>query len=230
MKLVIGNKNYSSWSLRPWLLMRHAGIAFEEVKVRLFAPGFEQEIARHSPTGKVPVLIDGDLTVWDTLSIAEYLAECFPEKQLWPAERNARALARSVCAEMHSGFGNLRSQLPLNVTAVLPGMGWNVAVQRDVDRIAAIWSDLRARFGAGGPFLFGAFTIADAYFAPVVSRFATYGIHLPDDAAKPYADFMLALPAMQAWIADAREERDFLASDEPYRLVPDRDDAIVINH
>ena len=229
MKLVIGNKNYSSWSLRPWLLMQHAGIAFEEIKVRLFAPGFEEAIAQHSPTGKVPVLVDGDITVWDTLSIAEYLAESFPEKQLWPADRAQRAYARSICAEMHSGFVNLRSQLPMNVTAVLPGRGWNVAVQRDVSRIATIWSELRARHAADGPFLFGTFTIADAYFAPVVSRFATYGIHLPD-AAKQYADFMLALPAMQAWIADAREERDFLASDEPYRLAPDRADAIVINH
>lgn len=229
MKLVIGNKNYSSWSLRPWLLMRQAGIAFEEVKVRLFVAGFEQAIAKHSPTGKVPVLVDGDVSVWDSLSIAEYLAESFPEKQLWPAGRAERAHARSICAEMHSGFGNLRSQLPMNVTAVLPGMGWNVAVQRDVDRVAAIWSDLRARHAAAGPFLFGAFTIADAFFAPVVSRFATYGIHLPE-AAKQYADFILALPAMQAWIADAREERDFLASDEPYRLTPDRADAVVINH
>ncbi|WP_454730776.1 MULTISPECIES: glutathione S-transferase family protein [Cupriavidus] len=229
MKLVIGNKNYSSWSLRPWLLMRQAGIAFEEIKVRLSTPDFDAVVARHSPAGKVPVLVDGDLAVWDTLSIAEYLAERFPEKQLWPAERGARALARSVCAEMHAGFGNLRSQMPMNATAMLPGLGWNAAVQRDVDRIAAIWTDLRARFGAGGPFLFGAFTIADAYFAPVVSRFATYGTHLPDEA-KRYADFILALPAMQAWIADAREERDFIVADEPYRLAPDRADAIIINH
>ncbi|WP_420994056.1 glutathione S-transferase family protein [Cupriavidus sp. 30B13] len=228
MKLVIGNKNYSSWSLRPWLLMRQAGIAFEEINVRLSTPEFDALVARHSPAGKVPVLVDGDLAVWDTLSIAEYLAERFPDKQLWPAERSARALARSVCAEMHAGFGNLRSQMPMNVTAVLPGLGWNVAVQRDVDRIAAIWTDLRARFGAGGPFLFGAFTVADAYFAPVVSRFATYGTHLPDEA-KRYADFILALPTMQAWIADAREERDFIVEDEPYRLAPDRADAIVIN-
>jgi glutathione S-transferase len=229
MKLVIGNKNYSSWSLRPWLLMRHAGIDFEEVQVRLSVDSFAAEIARHSPAGKVPVLVDGDISVWDTLSIAEYLAKRFPEKALWPAGRAESAYARSICAEMHAGFTNLRSQLPMNVTAVLPGCGWNVAVQRDVDRIAQIWSDLRARHGDAGPFLFGAFTIADAYFAPVVSRFATYGIRLPD-AAKAYADFMLELPAMQAWIAAAREERDFLADDEPYRLAPDRADAIIIGH
>lgn len=229
MKLVIGNKNYSSWSLRPWLLMRHAGIPFEEVQLRLFTEGFAAEIARYSPGGKVPALIDGDVTVWDSLSIAEYLAERFPGKQLWPADPAARAYARSICAEMHAGFANLRNNLPMNVTAVLPGRGWNVAVQRDVARIGAIWSDLRARHGAKGPFLFGAFTVADAFFAPVVSRFATYGIHLPD-AAKAYADFILALPAMQEWIAAAREERDFLADDEPYRMAPERDDAIIINH
>ncbi|WP_354687619.1 glutathione S-transferase family protein [Cupriavidus necator] len=232
MKLVIGNKNYSSWSLRPWLLMRQAGIEFEEVQVCLFTGNFAAEIARYSPAGKVPVLVDGDVTVWDSLAISEYLAECFPEKTLWPADRAERAVARAVCAEMHSGFGNLRNQLPMNVTAVLPGRGWNVAVQRDVDRIAAIWGGLRAQHGARGPFLFGEFTVADAFYAPVVSRFATYGIHLPDEAeeAKAYADFMLALPTMQEWIGAAREERDFLADDEPYRLAPDRPDAIIINH
>jgi glutathione S-transferase len=228
MKLVIGNKNYSSWSLRPWLLLRHAGIAFDEINVRLFVPEFAAQIAQYSPAGKVPVLVDGDITVWDTLSIAEYLAERYPGQQLWPADRAARACARSICAEMHAGFATLRSQLPMNVTAVLPGLGWNVAVQRDVDRIAQIWTNLRRRYGADGPFLFGAFSIADAYYAPVVSRFATYGIRLPDEA-KDYADFMLALPAMQQWIADAREERDFLADDEPYRLGPDRDDAVVVH-
>ncbi len=229
MKLVIGNKNYSSWSLRPWLLMRHAGIAFEEIQIRLFSPEFAAQIARYSPAGKVPALIDGDVTVWDSLSIAEYVAERFPQKQLWPADPAARAFARSTCAEMHAGFGNLRSSLPMNVTAVLPGRGWNVAVQQDVARIGAIWTDARARYGTKGPFLFGEFSIADAFFAPVVSRFATYGIHLPD-AAKAYADFILALPAMQEWIAGAREERDFLADDEPYRMAPDRDDAIIIRH
>lgn len=229
MKLVIGNKNYSSWSLRPWLLLRQAGIAFEEIPVRLGTPGFAAQVAQYSPAGKVPTLVDGDITVWDSLSISEYLAERFPEKALWPADPAARALARSVCAEMHSGFPNVRNLLPMNVTAVLPGCGWNVAVQREVERIAAIWTDLRTRYGAEGPFLFGTFTVADAFYAPVVSRFATYGIHLPE-AAKQYADFILALPAMQEWIAAAREERDFLADDEPYRTVPDHPDAIIIHH
>ncbi|CAG2126802.1 glutathione S-transferase family protein [Cupriavidus plantarum] len=227
MKLVIGNKKYSSWSLRPWLLLRQAGIAFEEINVRLSTPEFATEIRKHSPSGKVPVLIDGDLHVWDSLAISEYVAERFPEKQLWPADAAARAHARSVCAEMHAGFQQVRNQLPMNVTAVLPGMGWNTAVQRDVDRIAAIWSELRARHGDKGPFLFGTFTVADAFYAPVVSRFATYGIHLPDDA-KAYADFILSLPSMQEWVTAAREERDFLLADEPYRTTPDRDDAIVL--
>lgn len=224
MKLVIGNKNYSSWSLRPWLLLTQAGIPFEEINVRLFHEGFAAEIARYSPAGKVPVLVDGDVTVWDSLAICEYVAERFPERQLWPADRAARAYARAICAEMHSGFGDLRSQMPMNVTAVLPGMGWNVAVQRDVDRIARIWTDARERHGAGGPFLFGQFSIADAFYAPVVSRFATYGVHLPD-AAKPYADFILSLPSMQQWVEAARAERDFVAADEPYRTAPDWDAA-----
>lgn len=227
MKLVIGNKNYSSWSLRPWLLLRHAGIAFEEIPLRLFTKSFDAEIARYSPAGKVPALIDGDVTVWDSLAISEYAAERFPEKHLWPADAAARAVARSVCAEMHAGFGNLRSQMPMNSTAVLPGIGWNVVVQRDIDRIAAIWTDLRTRHGAKGPFLFGEFTIADAFYAPVVSRFATYGVHLPE-AAKAYADFILSLPAMQEWVAGAREERDFVVADEPYRTQPDRPDAIIV--
>lgn len=227
MKLVIGNKNYSSWSLRPWLLMRQAGIDFEEIHVSLFAQGSAEQIASYSPAGKVPVLIDGDVAVWDSLAIAEYLAERLPGKQLWPADVAERAHARAICAEMHAGFANLRSQLPMNATAVLPGLGWNAAVQRDVDRVAQIWTGLRERHGAKGPFLFGDFTVADAYYAPVVSRFATYGIHLPE-LAKSYADFMLALPAMQEWIAAAREEREFLVPDEPYRLAPERADAIII--
>ncbi|WP_019451125.1 glutathione S-transferase family protein [Cupriavidus sp. BIS7] len=228
MKLVIGNKNYSSWSLRPWMLLRQAGIDFEEIPVRLFTKEFAAEIARYSPAGKVPALIDGDVTVWDSLSICEYVAERFPAKALWPVDAAARAVARSVCAEMHSGFGDLRSQMPMNVTAILPGLGWNVAVQRDIDRIAAIWTDLRTRHGASGPFLFGSFTIADAFYAPVVSRFATYGVHLPE-VAKAYADFVLALPVMQEWVAAAREERDFVPSDEPYRTAPDRPDAIIVS-
>ncbi|MES1161847.1 MAG: glutathione S-transferase family protein, partial [Rhizobacter sp.] len=186
MQLYIGNKNYSSWSMRPWVLLKQAGIAFDEVKIRFdaFTPesSFKTELARISPAGRVPVLIDGDLTVWDTLAIAEYLAEKHPEKQLWPQDVKARARARSVCAEMHSGFGALRSHFPMNIEAELPEAGARVLaeqpdVRADLDRLFAMWSALLAAHG--GPLLFGGFTIADAYFAPVVMRLKTYGIALP---------------------------------------------------
>lgn len=206
MKLVIGNKNYSSWSLRPWLLARQAGIPFEEIRLRLGSESFAAEVRRYSPAGRVPVLVDGDLTVWDSLAICETLAERFPRARLWPEDPKARAHARSICAEMHTGFTALRGQMPMNVTAVLPGMGWNVAVQRDVDRIAQIWTELRQKYAAEGPFLFGHFTVADAFYAPVVSRFATYGVRLPE-LAKAYADHILNLSAMQEWIERARRTR-----------------------
>ncbi|ALF89471.1 MULTISPECIES: glutathione S-transferase family protein [Ralstonia solanacearum species complex] len=228
MKLVIGNKNYSSWSLRPWLLARQAGIPFEEIRLRLGSEGFAAEVHRYSPAGRVPVLVDGDITVWDSLAICETLAERFPRARLWPEDPKARAHARSICAEMHAGFANLRSQMPMNVTAMLPGLGWNVAVQRDVDRIAQIWTELRQKYAAEGPFLFGHFTVADAFYAPVVSRFATYGVRLPEPA-KTYADHILNLPAMQEWIEGARGERDFLADDEPYRTALDEDTLVAAN-
>lgn len=228
MKLVIGNKNYSSWSLRPWLLAKQAGIPFEEIRVRLQSETFAADVARHSPAGRVPVLVDGDMNVWDSLAICETLAERFPRAQLWPQDPKARAHARSICAEMHSGFTNLRNNMPMNVTAVLPGMGWNVAVQRDIDRIAGMWTELRQKYASEGPFLFGHFTVADAFYAPVVSRFATYGVRLPE-AAKAYADDILNLPAMQEWIDGARAEHDFLADDEPYRTAPDEDTLVAAN-
>ncbi|MHA6910148.1 glutathione S-transferase family protein [Ralstonia pseudosolanacearum] len=228
MKLVIGNKNYSSWSLRPWLLARQAGIPFEEVRLRLGSESFAAEVRRYSPAGRVPVLVDGDLTVWDSLAICETLAERFPRARLWPEDPKARAHARSICAEMHTGFTALRGQMPMNVTAVLPGMGWNVAVQRDVDRIAQIWTELRQKYAAEGPFLFGHFTVADAFYAPVVSRFATYGVRLPE-LAKTYADHILNLNAMQEWIESARGEHDFLADDEPYRTALDEDTLVAAN-
>ncbi|AMP38933.1 MULTISPECIES: glutathione S-transferase family protein [Ralstonia solanacearum species complex] len=228
MKLVIGNKNYSSWSLRPWLLARQASIPFEEIRLRLGSEGFAAEIRRCSPAGRVPVLVDGDLTVWDSLAICETLAERFPRARLWPEDPKARAHARSICAEMHAGFTALRGQMPMNVTAVLPGLGWNIAVQRDVDRIAQIWTELRQKYAAEGPFLFGHFTVADAFYAPVVSRFATYGVRLPE-LAKTYADHILNLPAMQEWIEGARGEHDFLADDEPYRTALDEDTLVAAN-
>ena len=223
MQLVIGNKNYSSWSMRPWVLMKQAGIAFEEKKLRFdaFTPdsAFKTQLARISPAGRVPVLLDGDLAVWDTLAIAEYLAERFPQHGLWPADTQARARARSVCAEMHSGFGALRSHFPMNIEASLPEVGQRVlaeqpAVRADLERLVAMWSGLLE--ASGGPLLFGAFTIADAYFAPVAMRLKTYAVPLPP-AIAAYLERLRALPGIAAWIAEALAEHDFLAFEEPYR-------------
>jgi len=223
MQLYIGNKNYSSWSLRPWLLMRQAGIEFEEVKLRLsFDEGspFKRALEAVAPTGKVPVLVDDGFAVWDTLAIAEYLAEKFPDKGLWPAGQRDRARARSLCAEMHAGFAALRNHFPMNIEASLPEVGAAKLrevpeVGRDVARIAELWTGQLAV--PGGPFLFGAFGIVDAYFAPVCSRVRTYGVPLPE-AAAAYAQRVLELPAMQQWDREARAEGDFLPFDEPYRV------------
>lgn len=222
MQLYIGNKNYSSWSLRPWLLMEHAGIAFDEVPLRLsFEAGspFKTALAEVAPSGKVPVLVDEGFAVWDTLAIAEYLAERFPEKSLWPAATQARARARSLCAEMHGGFQALRSGCPMNIEAELPEVGARLlrdepGVVQDLARITAMWQQQLVE--SGGPFLFGAFTIVDAYFAPVVTRIRTYVLPVPAVVAA-YVDRIFALPAMQQWVAQARAEHDFLAFDEPYR-------------
>lgn len=222
LRLLIGNKNYSSWSLRPWLLLRQAGIAFVEEQLSFNDPQFKAKVGRWSPAGCVPVLVDherGDLAVWDSLAIAEYVAERFPEQRLWPADPAARANARSICAEMHAGFTALRSRMNMNVTAQLPGRGWNLAVQADIDRICTIWTGLRARHGRAGEFLFGHFTVADAYFAPVVFRFNTYAAAVPPPAAD-YMATMLALPAMREWVEGAAQENDWVAEDEPYRLRP----------
>lgn len=224
LKLTIGNKNYSSWSMRPWVLLRQAGIPFEEVLVRFdgFDAGsqFKRSLAGLTPTGKVPVLTDGELVIWDTLAIAEYLAEQFPEKQLWPADPAARARARSVCAEMHAGFSALRSHCPQNIEASLPEVGaliWRdqPAVRADVERLVAMWSELLQAHG--GPLLFGEFTIVDAYYAPVCMRLKTYGLPVPPPIAA-YMERVAALPGVAAWISDARAEQDFRAFEEPYRL------------
>lgn len=214
MKIVLGNKNFSSWSLRPWLVLAQADIPHEEVVIPLDQPTTAAAIARYSPAGRVPVLVDGDLTVWDSLAICEYLAERFPEKRLWPADRAARAVARSVSAEMHSGFTELRTHCPMKFKEAFPPRPLAREVQADVDRIVAIWEDCRRRFGAGGPFLFGAFSIADAMFAPVVSRFQTYGVK-PGGAASAWAEMMWALPAMQRWGAAARAETFTMARYQP---------------
>jgi glutathione S-transferase len=224
LKLFIGNKNYSSWSMRPWVLLKQAGIPFEEVKVRFdsfdASSTFKKTLAGVTPTAKVPVLQDGDLAIWDTLAIAEYVAEQFPDKQLWPAERTARARARSICAEMHSGFTGLRGNCPMNIEAHLPDNGaliWRdkPAVRSDLERIISMWSALLQEHG--GPMLFGAFTVADAYFAPVCMRIQTYALPVPP-VVQAYIDRVCALPGVKAWIDDARAEQDFLDFEEPYRL------------
>jgi glutathione S-transferase len=224
LKLVIGNKNYSSWSMRPWVLLKQAGIAFEEVMVRFdsFEAGssFKSTVNALTPTGKVPLLVDGDLVVWDTLAIAEYVAEQFPEKQLWPLEKAARARARSVCAEMHAGFTGLRSNCPMNIEASLANTGaliWRdkPAVRSDVARLVDMWQELLAAHG--GPLLFGDFSVADAYFAPVCMRLKTYALPVPPTVAA-YIERVCALPGVQAWMDEARAEKDFLDFEEPYRL------------
>jgi glutathione S-transferase len=224
LKLYIANKNYSSWSMRPWVLLTQAGIAFEEVMARFdsFAPDsdFKKIIGPVSPVGKVPALVDADLAVWDTLAIAEYLSEKFPDKQLWPADVKARARARSICAEMHSGFAALRSACPMNIEASLPEIGqlaWRdkPAVRADVARLVAMWSELLAQHG--GPMLFGTFSVADAYFAPVVMRLKTYALPVPN-AIADYMVRVAALPGVKAWVEGALAEHDFRDFEEPYRL------------
>ena len=217
--LVIANKNYSSWSMRPWVLLRGLGIEFDEVQLKFGSDAHRDGIARWSPTGLVPVLwLDGE-PVWDTLAIAETVAERWPERRAWPADARARAVARSVCAEMHSGFRALRGAMPMNIRGAYPGKGMNPDVRKDIDRIVAIWTSCRERFGAGGDLLFGGFGIADAYYAPVVTRFVTYAVELPP-AARRYADAVLALPAVREWSAAGRAEPEFVAEDEPYAARP----------
>jgi glutathione S-transferase len=216
MKLLIGNKNYSSWSLRPWLLLKQAGISFEEELLRFGTPDFAARVKRHSPAGRVPVLVDGELAIWDSLAIAEYVAEKFPDKGLWPDATPARALARSICAEMHSGFSDLRSRMTMNCQTHFTNVLFDVKVRREAARIVDIWQDARQRFGGTSPFLFGRFTVADAFFAPVTIRFSGYGVPLPP-VAQQYVDTILALPAMQQWIAAAKAETELYAPDEPYR-------------
>ena len=212
--LVIGNKNYSSWSLRPWLLMREAGLAFDEIRIPLRKPDTAARIREHSPTGRVPVLHAGGLTIWDSLAIAEYLAERHPERALWPTDVDARAHARAVCAEIHSGFQALRTHMPMHCRARFPGVGRTLEVLTDIARVTDSWRECRARFGAGGPLLFGAFSIADAMYAPVVLRFQTYGVEL-DAVCRAYADAVLALPAMGRWLAEAEAETEIIPDYEP---------------
>ncbi len=210
LTLIIGNKTYSSWSLRPWLAMTHVGIPFAEIRIPLFQEDSAQRLGEHSPSGRVPVLKAGDLAIWDSLAICEYLAEQFPQHQLWPGDIAARAVARSVSAEMHSGFSALRENMTHNCRKLYPGQGRGPGVQEDIDRICAIWRDCRARFGADGEFLFGRFSIADAMYAPVVNRFVTYRVDV-DPVSAAYMRAIQALPALQQWIADAHAEKEVIA-------------------
>jgi glutathione S-transferase len=205
LTLIIANRNYSSWSLRPWLALAATGVDFDEVLVPLGRPETAAEILRWSPSGRVPALRDGDLTIWDSLAICEYLAERFPDAGLWPTDPRVRAVARSVVAEMHSSFTGVRGNMPMNIRASYPGAGRGPGVDEDVQRITTVWESCRHEFGAGGDLLFGGFTIADAFFAPIVSRFRTYGVEVAGVAAE-YMDAVWALPAMRDWVEKAHAE------------------------
>lgn len=226
LQLYIGNKNYSSWSMRPWVLLKQSGIDFEEVMVRFDSfnsdSKFKQRLGALTPVGKVPVLVDDGLVMWDTLAIAEYVAEKFPDKNLWPQDTKARARARSICAEMHSGFGALRSACGMNIEADLSDTGQLIwrdkpAVRADVARIVDMWGELLKAHG--GPMLFGAFSIADATFAPVCMRLKTFALPVPAEITA-YVQRVCALPGVKAWMDGALAEKDFLDFEEPYRLNP----------
>jgi glutathione S-transferase len=223
LTLFIGNKNYSSWSMRPWVLMKQAGIPFQEEKVRFDSfegeSRFKATVLKVNPAGRVPVLVDDGFAVWDSLAIAEYLAEKFPQHALWPRDARTRARARSVCAEMHSGFSALRSHCPMNIEASLPAVGAQVwreqaPVRDDVQRLVDMWTGLLEEHK--GPMLFGEFGIADAFFAPVCMRLRTYELPVPG-VVQDYVRRVCALPGVMAWIDDALAEQDFVAFDEPYR-------------
>jgi glutathione S-transferase len=212
MKLVIGDKNYSSWSMRPWLLLTHFGIPFEEVLIELDEAGTKATILSYSASGKVPCLVSEDgFAVWDSLAIAETLADRYPQHALWPREPNARARARSISAEMHSGFGALRNAMPMNIRLTRPGVGTEPEVLADIARIDTLWRECLA--ASGGPFLFGEFCIADAMYAPVAMRFNSYQPKLSPEAAA-YAQRVTASPAVAAWIEAARRETHIVADDE----------------
>ena len=211
LTLIIGNKNYSSWSLRAWLALKQTGAEFEEIRIPLDTPQTRSQILQHSPTGKVPALRHGDLLLWESIALCEYLAEQFADRHLWPADANKRAMARCVSAEMHAGFAALRQRLPMDCRSRFSWKGTLPEVQADIDRVLSLWFTCRQQFGEGGDFLFGHFTIADAMFAPVVSRFITYGVPL-NTIAQAYAGAISALPAMQEWMAAAAAETEVLVN------------------
>ena len=206
LTLIIANKAYSSWSLRPWILMRHFEIAFDEIVIPLAQDNTRAELLRYSPSGKCPVLIDGDITIWDSLAIIEYLAEMYPEKPLWPKARAARARARSLAAEMHSGFAGLRSLLPMNMRRAVKRVALTPEASADVARLEQAFQQAREAFGQAGPFLFGDFSAADAMFAPIVNRLHVYDVPVVP-ATKAYMDAVMTLPAWQEWHTQAQVER-----------------------
>jgi glutathione S-transferase len=213
LKLIIGNKNYSSWSFRPWIAMKVAGIRFDEELISLDAPDFKSRLTAVSGTGKVPTLIDGEVQVWESLAILEYLAERFPEARLWPSDAAARAHARAISSEMHAGFQALRKACPMNMWRPVIKRDFPADVMANIARIDAMWSGCRERYGRGGAFLFGAFGAADAMYAPVVARFHTYGIEV-SIKAKTYMNAVMALPAWSEWTNAAVKEPWVLAEDE----------------
>jgi glutathione S-transferase len=213
--LVIANKNYSSWSMRAWVLLRAFGIEFDEIMLKFGSEAWKRDLRRYSPTGLVPVLLLQNEPAWDTLAIVETVAERWADRPVWPVQSRARQVARSICAEMHSGFRDLRSAMPMNIRSRYPGKGVTPGVREDIARITAIWSECRQRFGGDDEFLFGAFSAADAFYAPVVMRFVTYAVALPP-ACEAYANAIQAHPAVAEWIAAARAETDLVVEDEPY--------------
>jgi glutathione S-transferase len=213
LKLIIGNKNYSSWSFRPWIAMKAANIPFEEEVISLDAPDFKSRLNAVSGTGKVPTLIDGNIKVWESLAILEYLAETFPAAKLWPADPAARALARAISSEMHAGFVPLRKACPMNMWRPIMKRDVDADVKANVARIDAMWTECRKRYGQGGPFLFGSFGAADAMYAPVVARFHTYGLDV-SATARTYMGAVMALPAWTEWRSAALKEPWVLAEDE----------------
>jgi glutathione S-transferase len=230
LTLYIGNKNYSSWSMRPWVLMTEVGVAFTEKNLRLDSfeenSEFKQTVLGINPAGKVPVLVNSALganaAIWDSLAICEYLAETYPERQLWPTDKTARARARSICAEMHSGLNQLRSHCPMNIEAQLPEVGARLlneqaGLRADLQRVIQMWETELAQ--SRGPMLFGKFSIADAFFAPVCMRLRSYALPVPADV-QAYVDRVVALPSVARWIQEALTENDFLSAQEPYRSTP----------
>ena len=219
LTLVIANKNYSSWSMRPWVLLRGRDIAFRERMLKFESQEWRDQIAKLSPSGLVPVLWEGEpgagFATWDTLAIAERLRDLFPDRGIWPADPLARSRARSAAAEMHSGFRALRGAMPMNIRSRYPGKGLNEGVAKDISRIEFLWNDLRLKYGKQGPYLFGEFCAADAFYAPVATRLVTYGVELKA-AAQDYQQALLESPGVKAWSVDAVKETEFVAEDEPY--------------